>query len=450
MKRVAIIGSGPSGLSQMRAFRSAEEKGAQIPEIVCFEKQSDWGGLWNYNWRTGMDAHGEPVHAGMYRNLWSNGPKECLELADYPFEEHFGKPIASYPTRPVLADYIKGRAEKSGIRKWVRFNTPVRMVTYSEARSKFTVMVHDRMKDVVYSEEFDHVVVATGHFSIPNVPFEGLDTFRGRLLHSHDLRDVVEFIDQDVLVVGRSFSAEDVASQCYKFGAKSITISYRSNPVGYNWPDNMTEVPLLERVEANGRTCRFKGGFTKDFDAIILCTGYLHDFPFMAEGLRLKTENRFWPMGLYEGVVWESNPKVFYLGMQDQFYTFFLFDAQAWFVRDVIMGRVVLPSGEEMAAHSRKWKVVEEKTYATQDIVQMIWFQADYIKELVAQTDYPLRPDDVEKTKQHGLEWKLHKDENIMGFRDQVFRSVVTGNMGRKLDTPWLTAFDDSVESYVK
>ena len=33
-KRVAIIGAGPSGLAQMRAFESARRKGAEIPEIA--------------------------------------------------------------------------------------------------------------------------------------------------------------------------------------------------------------------------------------------------------------------------------------------------------------------------------------------------------------------------------------------------------------------------------
>ena len=53
--KVGIIGAGPSGLSQLRAFERAQNKGLEIPEIVCFEKQSDLGGLWNYNWRTGVD-----------------------------------------------------------------------------------------------------------------------------------------------------------------------------------------------------------------------------------------------------------------------------------------------------------------------------------------------------------------------------------------------------------
>ena len=147
-KRVAVIGAGPSGLAQLRAFQSAKEKGADIPDIVCFEKQENWGGLWNYTWRTGLDEHGEPVHGSMYRYLWSNGPKEGLEFADYSFEEHFGRPIASYPPRAVLFDYIEGRVKKSAVRHWIRFNSAVRHVGYDEHEGMFHVTVKDHEKDV--------------------------------------------------------------------------------------------------------------------------------------------------------------------------------------------------------------------------------------------------------------------------------------------------------------
>jgi trimethylamine monooxygenase len=261
MTRVAVIGAGPSGLAVLRAFQSARAKGAVIPEIVCFEKQGDWGGLWNYTWRTGLDEHGEPVHGGMYRYLWSNGPKECLEFADYSFEEHFGQPIPSYPPRAVLWDYIKGRVEKAGVRGWVRFHTPVRMVHWDEEEKRFHLTVHDRASDRMYNEDFDHVVVAVGHFSVPNVPsFEGLSTFNGRVLHAHDFRDALEFTGKDVLIVGRSYSAEDVGSQCWKYGARSVTASYRSRPMGFAWPERFEERPLLTRVE--GRTAHFRDGST--------------------------------------------------------------------------------------------------------------------------------------------------------------------------------------------
>lgn len=167
MTRVAIIGAGPSGLAALRAFESARLKGADIPELVCYERQSNWGGLWNYTWRTGTDEFGEPVHGSMYRYLWSNGPKECLEFADYTFEEHFGRAIPSYPPREVLHDYIAGRVERSGVRKYMRFNTSVRWVEFDPDTGKFTVSTKDLVADTTASETFDYVINATGHFPPP-------------------------------------------------------------------------------------------------------------------------------------------------------------------------------------------------------------------------------------------------------------------------------------------
>lgn len=441
--RVAVIGAGPSGLAQLRAFKSAEEKGADIPEIVCYERQEDWGGIWNYTWRTGTDEYGEPVHCSMYRYLWSNGPKECLEFADYTFEQHFGKPIPSYPPRAVLFDYIKGRVEKSDVRKWCKFRTPVRYVEYSDDTGRFTVTVDDLVADNVSSDEFDYVVVASGHFSTPNVPqFEGFETFNGRVMHAHDFRDALEFKGKDILIIGTSYSAEDIGSQCYKYGAKSITCSHRTAPMGFHWPENWQEVPLLTRVE--GKTAHFKDGTTQDVDAIILCTGYLHHFPFLPDDLRLKTENRLWPLDLYKGVFWENNPKLMYLGMQDQFYTFNMFDAQAWLARDYMLGCYTLPSKHEMTKHSKIWRAREEKL---EDDEQMIWFQGDYVQELIDETDYPSF--DVEGVNKTFMEWEHHKHEDIMGFRNNAYKSLMTGNMQPKHHTPWLQAMDDSKESYL-
>ncbi|AHF87688.1 potassium transporter (plasmid) [Rhizobium leguminosarum bv. trifolii WSM1689] len=444
MTRVAVIGAGPSGLAQLRAFQSAAQKGAEIPEIVCFEKQSDWGGLWNYTWRTGLDEYGEPVHGSMYRYLWSNGPKECLEFADYSFEEHFGKPIASYPPRAVLWDYIKGRVEKANVRHWVRFSTPVRMVRFDDQTKKFTVTAHNHIEDRMYDEEFDYVVVASGHFSTPNVPyFEGVKTFNGRVLHAHDFRDALEFKGKDILLVGRSYSAEDIGSQCWKYGAKSVTTSYRSKPMGFKWPDNFEERPLLTRLE--NRTAHFLDGSTKEVDAVILCTGYQHHFPFLPDDLRLKTANRLWADSLFKGVIFDKNPQLFYIGMQDQFYTFNMFDVQAWWARDVMMGRITLPPEEELKANFDMWRAREE---TLEDAEQMIWYQGDYVKELLAETDYPSF--DIEGTNQTFMEWEHHKAHNIMGFRDHAYRSLMTGNMSPTHHTPWVEALDDSMEEYLR
>ena len=442
--RVAIIGAGPSGLAQLRAFQSAKDKGAEIPEIVCFEKQSDWGGLWNYTWRTGLDEHGEPVHGSMYRYLWSNGPKEGLEFADYSFDEHFGKPIASYPPRAVLFDYIEGRVKKAGVRDWIRFNSAVRHVTYDDNSGKFTVIVQDYSADKEYAEEFDNVVVASGHFSTPNVPeYPGFDSFNGRVLHAHDFRDAMEFKGKDILILGTSYSAEDIGSQCWKYGCKSITVSHRTAPMGYDWPDNWKEVPLLQKVEKN--TATFKDGSTAEVDAIILCTGYLHHFPFMSDDLRLKTNNRLYPVDLYNGVVWAHNPKLMYLGMQDQWYTFNMFDAQAWYSRDVIMGRLDVPSKDEMLGDIEKWRNQEDNLA---DDYACIEFQGAYTLHLMAMTDYP--DFDVKDSNQAFFEWKKHKKKNIMTFRDNGYKSPITGAQAPPHHTPWKDALDDSMESYLE
>jgi trimethylamine monooxygenase len=441
-KRVAILGAGPSGLAQLRAFQSAAENGADIPEIVCFEKQSDWGGLWNYTWRTGLDQYGEPVHGSMYRYLWSNGPKEGLEFADYSFEEHFGKQIASYPPRAVLFDYIEGRVKKAGVRDWIRFETAVKDVSFADGM--FTVTVKDLPGDRVYSEEFDHVICCTGHFSTPNVPqFDGFESFQGRVLHAHDFRDAVEFKGQDILIIGTSYSAEDIGSQCWKYGAKSITVSHRTAAMGYDWPDNWAEVPLLTRLD--GKTAHFKDGSSREVDAVILCTGYQHHFPFMADELRLKTANRLATAMLYKGTTFIDNPALFYIGMQDQWFTFNMFDAQAWWVRDIIMGRIALPDRAAMEADVADREARED---AGEDDYDAIWYQGDYIKELIAETDYPSF--DVEGACMAFKAWKGHKKKGIMTFRDNGYKSVITGTMAPKHHTPWKDALDDSLEVYLQ
>ena len=442
-KRVAIIGAGPCGLAQLRAFQSAKEAGADIPEVVCYEAQSEWGGLWNYSWRTGTDEAGFPNHGSMYRYLWSNGPKEGLEFADYSFEEHFGKQIASYPPREVLFDYIQGRVKKAGVKDWIRFNNRVRDVR-DTADGKFEVTARDTVADAETREIYDYVVVANGHFSTPNVPYyPGFQSFKGRVLHAHDFRDALEFEGQDLLILGTSYSAEDIGSQCWKYGAKSITVAHRTAPMGYDWPDNWQEVPALVKVDGN--TAHFKDGTTKEVDAVILCTGYKHHFPFMPDELRLRTPNVLASDDLYKGVAYVANPNVFYLGMQDQWFTFNMFDAQAWWARDVMMGRIAVPDEAARAADVEARKAGEA---AIEDDYGCIDYQGDYTQELINETDYPSF--DVKGACQAFYKWKKHKKADIMTFRNNAYQSVITGTMAPMHHTPWKDALDDSMKEYLK
>ena len=441
MTKVAVIGSGPCGLSQLRAFQQAELQGEKVPEIVCFEKQSDWGGLWNYSWRTGSDQYGDPVPNSMYRYLWSNGPKECLEFADYSFDEHFGKSIPSFPPREVLYDYIIGRAKNGNLKKYIRFNTIVTNIKFNG--TKFEVAYLNKKENKFSSEEFDNIVVASGHFSVPYIPeYKGMETFPGRIMHSHDFRDAEEFRGKNIVVLGSSYSAEDVALQCYKYGAKSVTIGYRNNPMGFKWPQGMKEVHYLDRLE--GKKAIFKDGHTQEIDALILCSGYLHHFPFLEDNLKLKTHNRLYPPKLYKGVVWQNNHKLMYLGMQDQFHTFNMFDCQAWFVRDVIMDKIKIPNDSAVEEDINHWVDMEEKL---SDPIQMIDFQTEYTKQLHEASNYPKI--DFELIRKHFHNWEHHKEEDIMTYRNRSFSSPVTGTIAPIHHTPWAEAMDDSMITFL-
>jgi trimethylamine monooxygenase len=439
--RVAIIGAGPCGLSQLQAFEQARLKGVEIPDLVCFEKQSNWGGLWNYTWRTGLDEYGEPVHSSMYRYLWSNGPKECLEFADYTFDEHFQRPIPSFPPREVLYDYIVGRAKKYALQRYIQFSTAVKYVEFVDGQ--FRIRVKDLVADQERTEVFDYLIVATGHFSTPNLPkVEGVEQFPGRVLHSHDFREAREFAGKDLLVVGSSYSAEDIALQSFKYGARSVTISYRTKPMGFKWPSGIEEVPLLTQLD--GKVAHFKDGSSKKVDAIVFCVGYQHSFPFLEDSLRLITKNRLYPGSLYKGIFWFSNPKLMYLGMQDQFYTFSMFDVQAWYARDAVLGRIPLPSSADMAIDIADWQAREEHLA---DPFEQIDFQKEYVIDLAEKVDYP--DCDWELTAELFKEWEHDKEHSILGYRDKPFKSPCTGTMGTVHHTPWIEAMDDSLACFL-
>lgn len=441
--KVGIIGAGPSGLAMLRAFEAEQKKGNPIPEIKCYEKQDNWGGMWNYTWRTGVGKYGEPIHGSMYKYLWSNGPKECLEFADYTFMEHFGQPISSYPPREVLFDYIQGRIKKSKARDFIQFNTVARWVDYLEDKKQFRVIFDNLAKNETFEEYFDYLVVGTGHFSTPNMPyFKGIDQFPGTVMHAHDFRGADQFKGQKLLLIGSSYSAEDIGVQCHKHGSDQITISYRTNPIGVKWPKGIEEKPLVKYFEDN--KAYFADGTSAEYDAVIMCTGYQHKLPFLPDNLRLKTRNCLYPSNLYKGVVFNENERLIYLGMQDQYYTFNMFDMQAWYARDVMFGRIPLPAKAERDADIQKWMDAEARTETGADHVD---FQTNYLKDLMQYIDYPSF--DLDQVADMFKSWLHDKEENILNYRDKVYTSVMDGTQAEPHHTPWMKEMDDSLERYL-
>lgn len=440
--RVAIIGCGPSGISALAAFNQAEKDGQTIPEIVAFEKQDGVGGLWNYSWHTGTDKYGEHCHNSMYRYLWSNGPKEVLEFGDLTFAEHFGKPIPSYPPRLVLRDYVLGKAKKHDIERFVRLSTIVRHV--EKKGEQFIIYSQNlKTKETTY-EIFDYLIVSSGHFSVPSLPvYPGVDNFNGRVMHSHDFRDAVGFRGQKMLLIGNSYSAEDIALQCNKYGVEDISLSYRTKPTGYNWPKGIREIPQLVKFE-NG-VFHFVDGSTDTFDVLMFCTGYQHHFPFLTDNLALTgAKNKVFIDGLYKGVILHKNPRVMYVGMQDQYYTFTMFDIQGCFARDYILGKFKLEGATERLGDIKVW---EERFKTLKSGHDDIDYQRDYLSDLLKYCDYPEHNHPKRAELLHA--WYKDRDNNIQTYRDQSYASTMTGDVAPLPNIPWIKNMDDSLEGYI-
>ena len=119
--------------------------------------------------------------------------------------------------------------------------------------------------------------------------------------------------------------------------------------------------------------------------------------------LRLKTTNRLWCDMLHEGVVFSNCPRLMYIGMQDQWFTFNMFDTQAWYARDVILGKLTLPNRAIMDTEFAKWRAAEEAIEATDEA--NIRYQANYVQRLIDMTDYPSF--NIEGVVQTFMEWEV-------------------------------------------
>lgn len=102
------------------------------------------------------------------------------------------------PTTPfrhweVLRRYVKGLVERRGYEDLVSYSTTVERAEKIGEEWKVTLRKEGRERDYWWTETFDAVVVASGHYSVPYIPaIEGLEEFEksrpGSVIHSKHFR----------------------------------------------------------------------------------------------------------------------------------------------------------------------------------------------------------------------------------------------------------------------
>ncbi|XP_035683487.1 flavin-containing monooxygenase 5-like isoform X1 [Branchiostoma floridae] len=215
-KRVAIIGSGASGLA---AIKCCLDEGLQP---VCFEKGTDIGGLWNFK------EEALPGFASVYRSTVTNTSKEMMCYSDFPIPKEY----PNFMHHSWVIKYFRLYADNFGLIKHIRFR---HHIDHVKLREDFTEtgqwdVTYTNEKNESTTEVYDAVMVCTGHHVYPHYPrdtFPGIDDFQGKIIHSHDYKDHLGFENKRVVIIGIGNSAGDIAVEL-SHHAKQVYISTRS------------------------------------------------------------------------------------------------------------------------------------------------------------------------------------------------------------------------------
>lgn len=383
-RRVAVIGAGPSGLSALRAL-SDENK---FETIRLFERRDRVGGIWLYD--PEPDVFPSPVskppstklppsripsfeppagedkgaRTGIYDTLDSNVGAQVMAFSYAPFPEvnsaistqRYG---ADNPTRPyqVVAGYLEDGFKD--FRHLLSLNTTVERVEKVKDEWILTLRksgetYRGKLQDYWWQERFDAVVVATGHYTVPNIPAiwgidEAYKALPHKFEHSKFFRNPDHYVGKKIIVVGGSISAVDLITDLAAVVKGPLYLSQRGkNPLldeGFNLPGVVVKPPIRRISADKGGTIEFEDGSSvENFDKIIFGTGYRLSYPFLSPN-PVTPQNRL--AGFYQHIFKIGDPSLSVVGQVKAALSFRVYEYQAVAVARFLAGRAILPAVDE-------------------------------------------------------------------------------------------------------
>ena len=178
-----VVGAGFAGLYMLHRLR-----GLGLT-VRVFEAGSDLGGTWFWNRYPGARCDVESME---YSYQFSEELQQEWEWTE------------RYASQPEILSYINHVADRFNLRPDIQFNTRVKMVTFDEMVSRWTIETDGG--DQVTAQ---FCIMATGCLSSPNLPkFKGLDAFDGPLYHTGNWpHEGVDFSGKRVGIIGTGSSA---------------------------------------------------------------------------------------------------------------------------------------------------------------------------------------------------------------------------------------------------
>ncbi|KAK4653253.1 hypothetical protein QC762_511790 [Podospora pseudocomata] len=396
IKRVAVIGAGPAGAIAIDAL--AQEKTFDI--IRVFERREEAGGCWigdkarpptltNFPSLANRTADTPlPIPPKLPAQTPKSDRPRFTESSVYPYlETNVDHLPMSFSQEPIPADktdksialhgpktpfrhwtvmqrYIKSLIERNNYEDLVSYNTTVELAEKVGTEWKLVLRKEGKEKDYWWTEYFDAVVVASGHYWVPYIPaIDGLDEFEkgrpGSVIHSKHFRGRGYFKNKRVVVVGASVSAADIAydlahSKTADLPVHTITIGHAANGYfgggAFEHP-RIQQHPSIKSVCPTTRTVHLADGKSiPNVDSIIFGTGYTWTMPFLPN---VEIRNNRVPE-LYQHVVYQRDPTLLFVGAVGAGLTFKIFEWQAVLAARVLAGRANLPSVEVMKEWEEK------------------------------------------------------------------------------------------------
>jgi cation diffusion facilitator CzcD-associated flavoprotein CzcO len=312
----------------------------------------------------------------IYPTLETNIDAFAMSFSQEPFPEartplNISRHGPSSPFRhwKAVEGYLQGLLNRRGYQDWVSYNTAVELVHKDNKTRKWVLTLRQPLEnsqeDKWWTESFDAVVVASGHYSVPFIPSTpGLSelshNFPGSVSHSKAWRDPEKYRGKRVIVVGASISGPDISYALADIVQTPLHAVVRGkyHPYFFDYAfqhPNIHRRPPISHIvsnrSTNERTVFFEDGTKlEDVDYIIFGTGYTWTLHFMPELARTIRNNRL--PNLYQHIFWVEDPTLCFVGAIAAGFTFKVFEWQAVLAARFLAGRISLPSVEEQ----RKWE----------------------------------------------------------------------------------------------
>lgn len=433
--RICIIGAGAAGicaakyLSKLTPSLKALENVQTVPEFlpIVFEKGSNVGGTWIYNhtneteeslplgglknnsnqipssMNTGTNEDGgysHEVHSSMYKNMYTNLPKEVMAYPDFSFPAQIER---SFLHHSEVETYLKTYAKHFDIEQYIHFQTEVTMIKpVASANQKLTtweVTTRNIRTDAFKRYEFDGIMVCNGHYSVPNCPsIPGLkDNFNGVEIHSHFYRIPEPFKDKTVAVLGAGASGVDIGLEITT-AAKKVYLSHNKPKNVSELPKNMEQISGIVECVGDSRFILSDGRCIDDVDVLLYCSGYKYSFPFLDASCGIKVENSYTMVKpLYKHMININHPTMCFIGIPIQVCPFPQFDLQCQLYTNFMARIVELPSKVAMQeAFEEGLKQHIEKGRVLRHYHRMGPLQWEYNKDIAIFGKAPEIPKNVE------------------------------------------------------